>query len=91
MTRGRQNVHSPPRDKTTDKAFVLSVLRAVSRNMKSIDGIVESAGVALSQGLISPHAAIAMVNQVAPGCVETIMQDFEAAEIGTGYSMEAAE
>lgn len=80
-----------PRDKTTDKAFVLAVLRAVSRNLKSIDGMVEAAGVGLSQGLISPAAAIAMTDHVAPGCFEAVVSDFEAAEIGTGYTQEAAE
>ena len=79
-----------PRDKTTDKAFVLAVLRAVSRNLKSIDGMVEAAGVALSQDLISPSTAVNMSNGVAPGCFEAVMRDFDAAEIGIGYS-EAAE
>jgi hypothetical protein len=87
----RQQIPAMPRDKTTDKAFVLSVLRAVSRNLKSIDGIVEAAGIGLSQGLVSPSAAISMVNKVAPGCFEAVLQDFEAAEIGAGYSLEAAE
>lgn len=80
-----------PRDKTNDKAFVLAVLRAISRNLKSIDGMVEAAGVGLSQGLITPGAAIAMANIAAPGCVEAVMADFDAAEIGTGYTREAAE
>lgn len=80
-----------PQDKTNDKQFVLAVLRAISRNLKSIDGMVEAAGVGLSQGLITPGAAIAMANIAAPGCVEAVMSDFEAAEIGTGYSREAAE
>lgn len=79
-----------PQDKTNNRAFVLAVLRAISRNLKSIDGTVEWAGVALSEGLISPGAAIALTNNVAPGCVEAIMQDMELAEVGTGYS-EAAE
>ena len=91
MSKHRQAVSNPPRDKTTDKAFVLAVLRQVSRNLKSIDGIVETAGVGLSQGLISPFAAINMVNQVAPGCYEAVLTDFETAEVGTGYAVEAAE
>jgi hypothetical protein len=84
-------VASVPRDKTTDKAFVLAALRAISRNLKSIDGVVEAAGVALSQGLISPLAAINMSNGVAPGAFEDFLRDVEASEIGAGYSQEAAE
>lgn len=78
-------------DKTTDKAFVLAVLRSVSRNLKSIDSTVEAAGIALSKGLISPGAAIAITNQAAPGCFEAIVSDFETAEIGASYSLEAAD
>jgi len=87
----RPTISSVPRDKTTDKAFVLAVLRSISRNLKSMDGAVEAAGVALSQNLISTAAAINMTNMVAPGCFESVMRDFEAAEIGTGYAQEAAE
>lgn len=91
MSNRRQATQANPRDKTTDKSFVLAVLRQISRNLKSIDGIVETAGVGLSQGVISSFAAINMINQAAPGCFEAVMADFEAAEIGSGYSQEAAE
>lgn len=89
--RKQRSVSTPPHDKSTDKAFVIAVLRAVSRNLKSIDGIVEAAGVGLSQDLLSPEAAIVMTNQVAPGCVEAVMRDFEIAEVGTGYTQEGVE
>lgn len=91
MKHHRQPIQQP-RDKTTDKAFVLAVLRAMSRQLKSMDGMIEAAGVGLSQGLISPAAAITMANLVAPGWFEQVMTDFDAAEIGAGYSIkEAAE
>ncbi|GAC1572959.1 MAG: hypothetical protein NVS3B5_02170 [Sphingomicrobium sp.] len=91
MSRQRAAAAPIPRDKSNDKAFVVAALRAISRNIKSIDGVVEAAGVALSQGLISPFAAINMVNGVAPGVFENFLRDVETAEIGTGYSQEAAE
>lgn len=80
-----------PRDKSSDKDFVLAGLRSISRNMKHIDSVIETAGIALNRGLISPSAAINMANSVAPGCFELFLQDVEAAEIGSGYMQEAAE
>lgn len=80
------------RDKTADRAFVLAVLRSISRNMKQIDEVIVTAGIALDRGLISPAAAINMANSVAPGCFEAFLQEVEAAENGTGYAhREAAE
>lgn len=91
MNKPRPPVTQPPRDKSTDKAFVLAVLRSISRNMKQIDEVIVTAGIGLDRGLISPQAAINMANGVAPGCFESFLQEVEAAEIGSGYLKEAAE
>lgn len=77
--------------KTEDRAFVLAVLRSISRNMKQIDEVIVTAGIGLDRGLISPGAAINMVNSVAPGCVDHFMREVEAAEIGVMPLQEAAE
>lgn len=69
------------RDKHTDTAFVLAVLRSISRNMKQIDEVIVTAGVALNAGLISPAAAINMANGVAPGCFEGFVREVERAEM----------
>jgi hypothetical protein len=54
------------------KDYVLSILRVVSARLKLIDAEVTSVGVALSRGLISPGHALLRVEQVAPGCYETV-------------------
>lgn len=89
MSRHQQPTIKP--EKSDDRAFVLAVLRSISRNMKQIDEVIVTAGIALDRGLISPRAAINMANGVAPGCFEAFLQDVEAAEIGSGYTREAAE
>ena len=68
-------------DKHSDTAFVLAVLRSISRNLKSIDEVIITAGVALNAGLISPAAAINMTNSVAPGCFAEFVSDVERAEM----------
>lgn len=87
----RRQTSTAPLDKCSDKEFVLAVLRSISRDMKQIDQIILTAGIALDRGLISPAAAINMANGVAPGCFESFVREVEAAEIGTGYTQEAAE
>jgi hypothetical protein len=84
------NVHHRPAqrikprviDKDQDTEFVLSVLRSLSASMKHINSVIETAGIALKSGMISPGAAINMVNGVAPGSYAAFVQDVDAAEIG---------
>ena len=80
----------PRPDKDQDTEFVLSVLRSLSASMKHINSVIESAGIALKGGMISPGAAINMVNSVAPGSYAAFVQEVDAAEIGV-LTSEAAE
>jgi hypothetical protein len=57
---------------TPSREYTLSLIRVVSRRLKHIDEEVCATGVALSQGLIDAKKALAMVNEVAPGCVDTV-------------------
>jgi hypothetical protein len=54
------------------KEYTLSLIRVVSRRLKHIDEEVCATGVALSQGLIDAKRARAMVEEVAPGCMDTV-------------------
>jgi hypothetical protein len=54
-----------------NQEYVLSILRVVSARVKLIEQEVNSIGVALSRGLISPGQALLRVEQVAPGCYDT--------------------
>jgi hypothetical protein len=52
--------------------YVLSILRVVSARVKLIEQEVNSIGVALSRGLMTPGQALLRVEQVAPGCYEAV-------------------
>lgn len=52
--------------------YTLSLIRVVSRRLKHIDEEVCATGVALSQGLIDAKKARAMVEEVAPGCIDAV-------------------
>jgi hypothetical protein len=52
------------------KDYVLSILRVVSARLKLIDAEVNSVGVALSRGLITPSHALLRIETVAPGCYD---------------------
>jgi hypothetical protein len=54
------------------KDYVLSILRVVSARLKLIDAEVSSIGVALSRDLIPPGHALLRIEQVAPGCYDTV-------------------
>jgi hypothetical protein len=53
------------------REYVLSILRVVSARLKLIDTEVNSIGVALSRGLITPSHALLRIEQVAPGCYDS--------------------
>jgi hypothetical protein len=57
--------------KDESKDHVLSILRVVSARLKLIDSEVQSIGVALSRGLITPGHALLRIEQVAPSCYDT--------------------
>jgi hypothetical protein len=59
--------------KDESKDYVLSILRVVSARLKLIDSEVQSIGVALSRGLITPGHALLRIEQVAPGCYDTVV------------------
>jgi hypothetical protein len=54
------------------KDYVLSILRIVSARLRLIEAEVNSVGVALSRGLITPSHALVRVEMVAPGCYDTV-------------------
>jgi hypothetical protein len=51
--------------------YVLSILRVVSARIRLIEQEVNSIGVALNNGLITPGQALLRVEVVAPGCYDT--------------------
>jgi hypothetical protein len=50
---------------------VLSILRIVSARLRLIEAEVNSVGVALSRGLITPSQLV-RIEMVAPGCYDTV-------------------
>jgi hypothetical protein len=56
--------------KDESRDYVLSILRVVSARLRLIEAEVNSVGVALSRGLITPGQALLRVEQVAPGCYD---------------------
>jgi hypothetical protein len=52
--------------------FALGLIRIVSRRLKLIDEEVSAAGVALSQGRMSSREALAIVETIAPGCIDAV-------------------
>jgi hypothetical protein len=56
--------------KDESRDYVLSILRVVSARLKLIDTEVNSIGVALSRGLMTPSQALLRVEAVAPGCYD---------------------
>jgi hypothetical protein len=69
------NAHvSPPATAGQNQGYVLTSLRCVSQRLKLIDQQVIQIGVALKNGLITPGRAIALCEQVAPGCFELMSE-----------------
>jgi len=58
--------------KDESKDYVLSILRIVSARLRLIEAEVNSVGVALSRGLITPSHALLRVETVAPGCYDQV-------------------
>jgi hypothetical protein len=75
------NAHTkiPPALTLPDTEFVLASLRTASQRLKLIDHEVIQIGVALKRGLISPRRAIDWCNEVAPGCLDAVLQTTEMA------------
>jgi hypothetical protein len=55
-----------------EKDYVLSILRVVSARLRLIEAEVNSVGLALSRGLITPSHALLRVETVAPGCYDQV-------------------
>jgi hypothetical protein len=61
---------SQDNEQSSDRqAFVVASLRSASLRVRLIANEIDTAGVALKGGLITPEAALEWVNEVAPGCV----------------------
>ena len=58
--------------KDESKDYVLSILRIVSARLRLIEAEVNSVGVALSRGLITPSHALLRVETVAAGCYDQV-------------------
>ena len=57
--------------------FVVASLRSASLRVRLIANEIDTAGVALKGGLITPEAALEWVNEAAPGCVGYLPAAFE--------------
>jgi len=55
-----------------DRAYVLDLLRLVSRRVREIDQEVTTIGTALAQNRITPQMAIEWSECVAPGCIDAV-------------------
>ena len=66
------NAHVKPPEQNAE--YVLTSLRCVSQRLKLIDQQVIQIGVALKNGLITPGRAVALCDEVAPGCMELMSE-----------------
>jgi hypothetical protein len=66
--------HVPPPVTAPDSELVLAALRCTSQRLKLIDNQMIQIGVALKRGLISTDRAIALCEEVAPGCIDLMFQ-----------------
>ena len=64
----RARIPTPQQD--TD--FALELIRIASRRLREIDQHVTTIGTALAQGRMPPRVALQLVDQAAPGCIDSI-------------------
>ena len=55
-----------------DTEFALNLIRIVSRYLKLIDEQVTAYGTALAQSRMPPKIALNLVEQIAPGCIDSV-------------------
>ena len=69
----------PPTEKQ-NREFALVLIRTTSRRLKLIDEEITAIGTALSQERLSAREALALVEEIAPGCVDAVfLSMFEGA------------
>lgn len=62
----------PPTEKQNSE-FALGLIRTVSRRLKLIDEEITAIGTALSQGRLSSREALRLVEEIAPGCIHSVL------------------
>jgi hypothetical protein len=62
----------PPTEKHNNE-YALTLVRTASRRVALINEELNAIGVALSQNRISSREALALVEEVAPGCIDAVM------------------
>jgi hypothetical protein len=62
----------PPTEKQNSE-FALVLIRTVSRRLKLIDEEITAIGTALNQERLSAREALRLVEEIAPGCVDSVL------------------